>query len=100
MRIITEKRLWDAAEQHPKLRSSVDHWIAAARAATWKHFPDVRSTFPHADQVAVASGRTTTVFNLGSFRAITAIHYNHCKIFILMVLPHDEYEEGRWKARL
>jgi len=100
MRIITEKRLWDAVGQHPRLRSPVDHWIVIARAATWKHFPDVRCTFPHADQVTVASGRTTTVFNLGSYRAITAIHYNHRKIFILTVLPHDEYEEGRWKERL
>ncbi len=40
MRIITEKRLWDAVGQHPRLRSPVNHWIAIARAATWKHFPD------------------------------------------------------------
>jgi mRNA interferase HigB len=54
--------------------------------------------FPSADQTIVASGRTVTIFNIKShYRLITAIHYNHHIVYILLFLTHAEYDQERWK---
>ena len=101
MRIITKKRLEEAAKRHAKARSAIYHWHELAQWAVWRHLPDTRATFPHADQVTVKSGRTVTVFNLtNDFRLITAIHYNRSCIYILMVLTHPEYDAAEWKRTL
>jgi mRNA interferase HigB len=59
-------------------------------------------TFPHADQVTVASKRTVTVFNIGgnNYRLITAIHYNTKIVYILRFLTHAEYDKDAWKKAL
>jgi len=73
--------------------------------ARWTCLQDVRATFPHADAVTVASGRSVVVFNIAGnkYRLITAIHYNRQLIFTLMVLTHSNtarisgrtyYDEG------
>ena len=51
----------------------------------------MRATFPHADAVTVASGRSVVVFNIAGnkYRLITAIHYNRQLAFTLMVLTHS-----------
>lgn len=50
--------------------------------------------FPAADQV----GRLT-VFNISgnTARLIAAIHYNRQKVYIRVVLTHEEYDEDAWK---
>jgi mRNA interferase HigB len=101
MRIITRKRLDDAATRYPKAAPPIHHWHTLASHATWTSLVDTRQTFPHADQVKVNSGRIVTVFNLtNSYRLITAIHYNRRCIYILHVLTHAEYDRNRWKATL
>jgi mRNA interferase HigB len=101
MRIITYRRLIEAAKQYAELRPKVTFWYAVARHAKWTNLAVTRSTFPHADQVTVRSGKTVTVFNLGNaYRLITAIHYNGERIYILKVLTHAEYDEGSWKDTL
>jgi mRNA interferase HigB len=107
MRIITRKRLDAAAHKHanaaPPIHHwhSIDHWHSIASKALWNSLVDARKTFPHADQVKVASGRTVTVFNLtNAYRLITAIHYNRQCIYILHVLTHAEYDHNGWKATL
>ena len=63
---------------------------------------DTRKTFPHADQVKVKSGKTVTIFNVcgNEFRLITAIHYDHQKVFVLDFLTHAEYSKNTWKNLL
>lgn len=101
MRIISKRRLDEAIATHPKARATITHWYAVARAAAWRHLPDVRATFPHADQVTVESGRTVTVLNItNDFRLITAIHFNRQTVYILSVLTHAEYTRGHWKNDL
>lgn len=101
MRIITRKRLDDAARLYAKAVPAVRHWHAIASQATWANLVDARQTFPHADPVKVASGRTVTVFNLtNAYRLITAIHYNRRLVFILHVLTHAEYDRDAWKTTL
>jgi mRNA interferase HigB len=101
VRIITRKRLEDAARLYAKAAPTIRHWHAIASQAAWTKLVDVRQTFPHADQVKVASGRTVTVFNLtNAYRLITAIHYNRRCIYILHVLTHAEYDRDAWKGAL
>jgi mRNA interferase HigB len=101
MRIITRKRLEDAARRHAKAAPTLRHWHAVASRAAWKNLVDVRQTFPHADPVRVASARTVTVFNLANaLRLITAIHYNRRCVYILSVLTHAEYDRDAWKGTL
>jgi len=101
MRIITRRRLNEAAEKHPDSSSTIYHWYATARKAAWSNLAETRKTFSHADQVKVASGKTVTVFNLtNKFRLISAIHYDHKRIYILLVLTHAEYSKEAWKKKL
>ena len=101
MRIITKQRLDEASALYPKSKPVIGHWHAVTKAARWRHLPDTRATFPHADQITVKSDRTVTVFNLtNDFRLITAIHYNRETVFILRILTHAAYARGDWKKEL
>ena len=101
MRIITKKRLLEAAKKHPNAKSKIAFWHSVAKAAVWTNLVETKKSFSHADQVTVASGRTVTVFNISrAFRLITAIHYNRKKVFILRFLTHPEYDRGKWKETL
>ena len=101
MRIITKKRLLEAAKTYHNAKSKIAYWHAVAKAAVWTNLVETRQTFPHADQVTVRSGRTVTVFNVSNdFRLITAIHYNRKQVFILKFLTHPEYSKGTWKKYL
>lgn len=72
------------------------------KAANWSGITDLRQTFPSADPVRVASGRTVVVFNIARnrYRLITAIHYNLRKVFVLRFLTHAEYDRQTWKEAL
>ncbi len=40
-------------------------------------------------------------FNITNhYRLIAAIHYNHQIAYILLLLTHNEYDQGRWKKNL
>ena len=94
MHIITRKRLNEFATEHPTARAGLTHWYRTLKRNDFGNFADLRSAFPHADQV----GRLT-VFNIGGNKArlIAAIHYNRRKVYIRAVLTHAEYDVGRWK---
>ena len=101
MRIITKRRLLEAAKKHPTAKTKIFYWHAVAKAAVWKNLVETRRSFPHADQVRVQSGNTVTIFNLSNdYRLITAIHYDREKIFILRLLAHAEYDKENWKNNL
>ena len=72
------------------------------KAADWSNIVDLRQTFPNADPVRVASGRTVVVFNIAGnrYRLLTAIHYNMRKVFVLRFLTHAEYDRETWKDDL
>ncbi len=71
MRIISRKRLLEAARAH-----------------------EVRRTYPHADAV-----KQYTVFNIkgNDYRLISKIEYRLGLIFVKEVLTHAEYDKGNWK---
>jgi mRNA interferase HigB len=47
------------------------------------------------------TGKSATIFNITNhYRLITAIHYNHQVVFILLLLTHNEYDQAHWKKNL
>jgi mRNA interferase HigB len=102
MRIIARKRLREFVEQFPDAAEPLEKWYRLFCAAEWENLQDVRRVYPHADMVAVASGNTVTVFNIGGnkYRLITAIHYNRQRVYVLRLLTHAEYSKNLWKDTL
>ena len=101
MRIITTKRLRDYAKLHPTTATTLAHWTELMLRGRFASFVELRRLLPSADQVTVKSGRTVTIFNLKShYRLITAIHYNHQLVYILLLLTHSDCDQGQWKNHL
>ncbi len=72
------------------------------KAAKWKRFVDIRSTFASVDRATAGSGRPVFVFNIAGnrFRLISSIHFNQQRIFTLRFLTHAEYDNENWKREL
>ena len=99
MRIIKESRLREYAKQHSRAASALRHWRTATRKASWKSFADVKRTFGPADQITLPNGIRIVVFDIGggSFRLITAVHYNRSIVYVRRFLTHAEYSKEDWK---
>lgn len=102
MRIIKETALTASARAYPDAAASLAAWVRNVRAAAWQSLTEVRGTYPHADAVRVASGRTAIVFNIGGnkYRLITALHFDRGTAYILSFLTHADYSKDRWKSVL
>ncbi len=102
MRIIKtsmSKAFWQG---HREAKSYLRTWVQQARAAEWGSFADVRKTFPGADSVTVASGRSVVIFNIAHnrYRLIAAVHYRSRIVYTLMILTHRQYDRNAWKEQL
>ena len=88
--------------RHPPDRPALERWLAVVKAAKWKRFVDIRSTFASVDRATAGSGRPVFVFNIAGnrFRLIAAIHFNQQRIFTLRFLTHAEYDNENWKREL
>jgi mRNA interferase HigB len=102
MRIIKRSALAAYWRRNPQAETGLLCWHKLAKKARWTCLHDVRATFPHADAVTVASGRSVVVFNIAGnkYRLITAIHYDRQLVFTLRVLTHAEYSKNQWKSVL
>ena len=100
MRLITWKRLEQWGDEYPDARTWLAAWGVAALAADWGSLDDVRTVYPHADEVVVESGKPVTIFNVkgNRYRMITAIHYNTACIYTMRFMTHAEYSKDRWKG--
>jgi len=102
MRIISEATVKTWARERSEAATSLLGWIESAKGAHWKSIQDVHRTYPHADAVEVASGKTVTIFNIAGnkYRLVTAVHYNTGSIYTLLFMSHAQYSKNRWKAKL
>ncbi len=101
-RVISIRRLREFWQEHPDAETALREWYKVALTTEWQSLQDVRRTYPSADAVAVDSGATMTVFNIGGnkYRLITSIWYGGRQIYIKRVLTHAEYSKDRWKKQL
>lgn len=102
MTVLQVHRLESFARKHRDAARPLAAWLAVTRAASWRSIVDVRKTYPHADAVKAASGRTLTVFNVGGnkYRLITGVDYPTQVANVWRVLTHPEYDDGSWKGSL
>jgi len=96
MRVISKKKVLDFMGQYPESTTSLENWYRIVAKTAFATFPDLRMTFPSADQVA-----DLTVFNISGnkFRLIAAIHYNRQVLYIREILTHAEYDKNKWRER-
>jgi mRNA interferase HigB len=94
VRVISRKKLLEAAGVHADLAAPLEVWYRIAKRADWDSLEDVRRELPSADGV-----EKYTVFNIkgGNYRLISEINYLTKMVFIREVLTHDEYDRERWK---
>ena len=97
--IVTRKHLKTAATKYQDAAAELVAWIDLVEHASWRHFNDVRATFPDADGVD-----EYVVFNIrhNRYRLITIIHYCRSKsgggltqghVYIRSFLTHVEYSK-------
>ncbi|GDY23699.1 hypothetical protein LBMAG56_50460 [Verrucomicrobiota bacterium] len=102
MRLIKPSTIREWADQFPDAALPLAAWQRLMETHRFVHFAALRQVFPHADQVAVASQRIVTVFNVrgNRYRLVAALHYNRQLCFALRFLTHSEYSKNRWKDQL
>jgi mRNA interferase HigB len=102
MRIIKTSTLRSFWQAHREAEASLRIWIGQTKAARWRDFLEVRTTFNSADLVTVASGKQVVIFNIAHnrYRLAAAVHFNTRIVYTLRILTHKEYDRQAWKEQL
>jgi mRNA interferase HigB len=102
MRIIKPETIRNFWRRHPTAQASLQEWLVRTRAGQWNNLIELQRTFPSADAVRVASGRSVMVFNIAGnrYRLVTAIHFNTKLVYVLLFLTYAEYSQDTWKDQL
>jgi mRNA interferase HigB len=95
MRVIKRGALVDFWERHPDAQPSLESWYHVARRANWRTPAEMKAVYGNADLV----GRRT-VFNIAGnkYRLIARVNYETQRVFVLHILTHAEYDQGKWKT--
>jgi len=80
----------DFGKNHADARRPLARFAALASAAQWKHFPELKQTFPAADY-APATG--TVIFNIGGnkYRLIARVDFEDAILSVEAVMTHQDY---------
>ena len=94
MRVISRKAITDASSKHREWGASLTAWYKIAKAANWRNFEEVKSSWKNSDKV----GRFV-VFDVShnSCRLICTIKYEWKMVYIRGVLSHAEYDRKNWE---
>jgi mRNA interferase HigB len=94
MRILSRKKIRDAAADHGEWAASLEAWYRITRGADWSNFQELRQSLGSADRVG-----SCVVFNISHNRCrlVSYINFRSRKVFILWILSHSEYSKGGWK---
>ena len=98
VRVISKSRLvqyWespDCGDSGGPLRAWYTH--VNSKSVNWDNWTDLKADFASASHVG-----NCVVFNIGGnkYRLITRVLYPSHKVFILKVMTHREYDDGKWK---
>lgn len=98
MRVISKARLtlfWESS-RHQDAEGPLRAWHTNVNSKTvsWHSWSDVKNAFASASSVG-----NCVVFNIGGnkYRLVTRIFYRNQKVYVLRVMTHKEYDEGKWK---
>ena len=98
MRVISKARLklfWESPgrrDAEGPLRAWYSH--VSSKTVSWQAWRDVRAEFGSASLVG-----NCVVFNIGGnkYRLVARILFPSQKVFVLTVMTHEEYDDGKWK---
>ena len=98
MRAISKSRLvqfWEmpgCEDAEGPLRAWYTH--VSHRSVDWSSWSDIKQDFASASHVG-----NCVVFNIGGnkYRLITRVLFLSHKVFILKIMTHREYDDGKWK---
>jgi mRNA interferase HigB len=98
MRVISKARLkifWQAPG-HGDSERPLRAWYTRVnhRTVSWHSWGDVKADFGSASLVG-----SCIVFNIrgNKYRLVTRILYASQKVFVLKVMTHNQYDDGRWQ---
>ena len=98
MRVISKARLrrfWNSPgrqDAEGPLRAWYTH--VNSKSVSWHAWGDVKAGFGSASLVG-----NCVVFNIGGnkYRLVARVLYASQKVFVLKVMTHEEYDDGKWK---
>lgn len=90
MRIFTEQRLKEYADEHPDARVALQEWTEIVKRSQWMCFADIKNTFNSADYI----GNQRYVFNIkgNNYRIVVVIKFTIKFVYIRFVGTHSEYD--------
>ncbi len=99
MEVLGEKAIEEFTKKHERSRKPLARFLEIVRAATWKHMPDVKATFPATD---FDRAEQTYIFEIGGnkYRLLAAIDFDEQVISIEAVLTHQQYTKQSIKGIL
>ena len=97
MRVISEKRIWEAKEKWPHSASALDEWYRRIKRNSPEDFASMKAIFSATDKVGQFH-----VFDIGGnkLRLIAFVGYQSQRIYIKHLLDHREYEQDKWKEKI
>lgn len=98
MRVISKARIrqfWQSAA-HRDAEGPLRAWYTHVntRSTSWRSWGDVKASFRTASIVG-----DCVVFNIGGnkYRLISRIRFPSQKVFVLKIMTHREYDDGKWR---
>ena len=90
MTVVGEHNIARFAKKYAASRRPLARFVELVQAADWKHFTELKETFPAADY---ASG--VVIFDIGGnkYRLTATVNYELQTLLIEEVLTHEQYNE-------
>jgi mRNA interferase HigB len=91
VKVVGEAVIAKFAKKHASSRKPLARFLEIARKTNWRHFPDVRTSFPSADY---APSTGTVIFDIGGnkYRLTARMDFDEQLLLIQQVLTHEEYD--------
>lgn len=90
MTVLAETIAAEFSRKHAQSRKPLARFLQIARAATWQHMSDVKTTFPATDY---DSTNQSYIFDIGGnkYRLTARIDFEEQILRILEVMTHEQY---------
>ncbi|GLQ92969.1 type II toxin-antitoxin system HigB family toxin [Dyella acidisoli] len=94
MRVITNRRLVEFAQEHPDADEPLQIWRKLIESGDFQGFNDLRKTF---NSVDIYEDKYIFDIRGNRYRIVVGISFVQQICYIKHVLTHAEYDKGKWK---
>jgi len=91
MRVFTEQRLKEYADEHPESKIALQDWVSTVKKSEWTCFADIKKTFNSVDSI----GNQRYVFNIkgNNYRLVVVIKFTIGFVYVRFIGTHAEYDK-------